>query len=109
VTIAADNDFSVSEKEDHVLGGEASADEGPSGGGKKDEGTSKETLDNDSENTKVLAKGSRAKSMFKSAIKETLQIQKTDSRERYSSYLCIVIFVSNSHLIGPSKTSTTGR
>jgi hypothetical protein len=97
VTIAADGNFSVSEREEHMLGGGVSealsADKGHSGdataGGRKGEGTSKY--------------------MFKSAIKETLQIKKVDSRERYTSYLCIVVFVSVSHLIGPLKTSTTGR
>jgi hypothetical protein len=112
--IIAATSFSMSGVGDEVLGGEETsfADEDPSGdanaGNKKDEGTGKETLDNDSDDIKALTVGSQAKYMFKSAIKETLQIKKMDSRERYASYLCIMVFVSDSHLIGQSKTSTTG-
>jgi hypothetical protein len=89
----------MSRVEDHVLGGEetSSADEGPSGdtnaGSKNDEGTGKETVDNDSDNMKAAIEGTQAK--FKSAIKEALQIKKMDSRERYASYLCIIVFDSD--------------
>jgi len=85
--IIAATSFSMSGVGDDVLGGEETsfADEGPSGdanaGNKKDEGTGKETLDDDSDDIKALTVGSQAKYMFKSAIKETLQIKKMDSRD----------------------------
>jgi hypothetical protein len=84
-----------------LSGDAAVSSRGLSGGSGKemchDKGTRKEKLGNDTEELEELTLGDQATSMFKSAVRETLQIKKMDLREMYTFYLhTALVLVSNS-------------
>ena len=52
-------------------------------------GSKEEPINLDAKELEALKMGDQAASMFKSAVRETLQLKKMDSREKYASYFCI--------------------
>jgi hypothetical protein len=72
-------------------------------------GGEEEPINLDAKELKALKMGDRATSMFKSAMSETLQLKKMDSRDKYAYYLCICNGLGLTYAIGQSRAFTTQR